>query len=450
MKTITFGRSIAKSDLIYILAIVLAATIVGWGVLDYGKQAEIEIKSLHKQENVIQRKAALSPIYKEEVEDMLVVNRVSKSLLEEKIEQGKEFLYRMEEPGENGFHKYYYAESDTFEDRVHTVYSASIIYTFLYLNDYKEDPEILSRLQDWGDFLLSMQDLREGRESYGAFHYSLFLDPRQKEERFVVGTAALSIFTLLRLEEITGQQKYLDSAHLAGDWLVSMQDSDGKVNPYLKYSGDRMSKGDKESLLYEGQVLSSLSKLYSATGQEKYLEAARKIADRFAEKYRQEQGYGYIEGDYRKKNPISNSWVVMSLMDFYKAAGGQEYKDIVFQLSSVILENQYDDSYGPLLQGRWRGAYSSSGNGWISEVMTDTYRFCLKEGRQDCKKYKDAVAEVIRWLIQHTYGEENSQSLPDPETAKGGVFWKNTERYVRTDSVCHALNGYVRIFDRLF
>jgi len=371
-----------------------------------------------------------------------------KDLLQEKIKQGKEFLYRMEHPEEHGFYKKYDAINDTFEERLHTVYSASIIYTFLYIYDYDQDEEILEHLPDWGDFLLSMQDKDKSSKRYGAFSYSYFLNseekpalPADREKKYVVGTSALSIFTLLRLYEITGQDKYLESAKLAGDWLISMQREDGVVKPYTRYSDGKWVSGKKESLLYNGQCLSALSKLYIATKIQKYYDSAEKIAKHFAQKY-EDAGRKYIVGEYRAKNPISNSWIVMSLMDFYKTNLDDYYKNIVFELSSQIISHQ-------MKNGKIDGAYSTSGNGWISEVMTDTYRFCLEQERSDCEKYKETVIDIIKWVIQRTYSKENSSFLKNPERALGGVYWNKENKYVRTDSVCHAMNGYTRIMNFL-
>lgn len=371
-----------------------------------------------------------------------------KDLVQEKIEQGKEFLYRMEHPEEHGFYKKYDAINDSFENRLHTVYSASIIYTFLYIYDYDQDEEILKHLSDWGKFLLSMQDKDKSSKRYGAFSYSYYLDNKEKEKRYVVGTSALSIFTLLRLYEITGQDKYLESAKLAGDWLITMQRKDGVVKPYTRYSDGKWVFGKKESLLYNGQSLSALSKLYNATKIQKYYNAAEKIAKHFTQKY-EDAGRKYIIGEYRTKNPISNSWVVMSLMDFYPhhqnkfgVRASSYYKDIIFELSSQIISHQMED-------GSIDGAYSTSGNGWISEVMTDTYRFCLEQERSDCEKYKETVVDIIKWIIQRTYSKENSSFLKNPERALGGVYWNKGNKYVRTDSVCHAINGYTRIINYL-
>ena len=385
---------------------------------------------------------------KEPVNGLTMVLEIDKDLIKEKIEQGKEFLYRVENQEKHGFYKKYDALKDSFEERLYCPYSASIIYTFLYLYDLEADKEILEHLDDWTDFLFSMQNQDKKSKTYGAFSYSYYLDKQEKEERFVVGTSALTIFTLLELYDLTNDMKYLESAKLAGDWLLTMQRTDGVMKPYVYYSSEgKWLYGQKESLLYEGQVLSSLSKLYGATGNKKYLDCAKKIAERFAEKYEKEQGY--VQGEYRKKNPISNSWVVMSLIDFCKVEPVEQYKDIIFELSIKILENQKNDSKDLYYYGSWGGAYSSSGAGWINEVMGETYRFCKQEAWEDCDRYKNAMIKAMRWLIQNTYSEENVFLLPNPEMAIGGVFWNGNNKYVRTDSVCHALNGYIRIFDNL-
>ena len=81
--------------------------------------------------------------------------------------------------------------------------------------------------------------------------------------------------------------------------------------------------------------------------------------------------------------------------------------------------------------------------------MAETYRFCREEKNDGCDKYKEAVIKAIRWIIQNTYSEDGTFAVKNPEKALGGVFWNKDNRYVRTDSVCHALNGYIRIMDYL-
>jgi len=200
--------------------------------------------------------------------------------------------------------------------------------------------------------------------------------------------------------------------------------------------------------LYNGQTLSALSKLYQKTKDQKYYLAAQKIAQNFAQRY-EAAGRHYVIDEYRAKNPISNTWVVMSLMDFYKASKDDYYKDIVFELSSQIIANQIKNPEDLFSYGQIDGAYSTSGNGWISEVMTDTYSFCLEQKRGDCEKYRKATLNIMRWLVSRTYVKENSSLLKNPDRAEGGVFWSQSFKYVRIDSVCHALNGYTRLIKYL-
>ncbi|MDP2741492.1 MAG: glycoside hydrolase family 76 protein [bacterium] len=382
--------------------------------------------------------------------EIIIVPKIDKELVSQKIEQGVDFLFRAENKETNGFYKMYDAVNDDFGTQVHSVYSASIVYTLLNVYEFNKDKRIMDGVSKWADFLLFMQNNDKKDKRYGAFSYSYDLGKKEKEQKFVVGTSALNILTLLKLHELNGNSKYLESAKLAGDWLVTMQQPNGSIMSYSRYDNvkGKWVHSAKESFLYNGQVLTALSRLYKKTGDKKYYDSAEKIAIYFAEKYEKERDY--IVDEYRTKNPISNSWVVMSLMEFYKNANqDQRYKSIVFELGDKILANQKTDASNLLAQGMWNDAYSSSGIGWISEVMTEMYKFCKAENKTDCDKYKDASILATRWLIQNTYSEENSSSLKNPEMALGGIFWNVSNKYVRTDSICHGLNGYLGIVNEI-
>ena len=382
---------------------------------------------------------------KELIENLVITRSLDKELILQKIEQGKEFLFRAMHEDEHGFYKKYDTLNDDFGNRLHTVYSASIIYTLLKIYDYDKDIRILEGMPDWGDFLLSMQS--KDKETYGAFHYSYYFKSKEKEPRFVVGTTALSIFTLLDLYDRTSDSKYLESAKLGGDWLTTMQKSDGWMKAYKEYKGGEWVYGEKKSLLYNGQVLSALSRLYKVTGEKRYYDAAEKIAQCFTEKVEKEGCY--LGDDYRSKNSISSAWVVMSLLDFYKINQDEYHKNIIVRCSGDLLERQQLETDEPLYYGTWDRAYSTSGNGWLAEVMVEVYKFFQEQNMDGCDKYKEAVIKVTWWIIQNTYSEENTFFLKEPQKAIGGSFWNYENRYVRTDSVCHAVNAYVGIINDL-
>jgi hypothetical protein len=376
---------------------------------------------------------------KEVMEDLVIIRNLDKQLMLQEIEQGKEFLFRAMEEDEHGFYKTYDAENDYFGGRLYTAYSASIIYTLLKVYDFDHDERILEGIPEWGDFLLSMQSKDE--ETYGAFHYSYFPSSGTKEESFPVGTTALSIFTLLDLYERTGDSRYLESAKLGGDWLTTMQRPDGVMYAYKNRSGGQWVYGDQESLLYNGQVLSALSRLCIATGETRYYDTAERIAQHFSARVEKEGCF--LGDDYRWPNPISSAWVAMSLLDFYKIDKEDYYKNIILKCSGELLEKQAKDLTNPVYNGSWYRAYSTSGNGWLAEVMMTMYRFCQEQNVDGCDRYKEAIIKVIRWIVQNTYSDENTFFLKEPENAIGGIFWNYEDRYVRTDSLCHALNAYI-------
>jgi len=380
---------------------------------------------------------------KELIEGLVIIRSLDKELMLQKIEQGKEFLFRAMHEDEYGFYKRYDTLNDNFGNRLHTVYSASIIYTLLKIYDFDQDERILEDIPKWGDFLLSMQSKDE--ETYGAFHYSYYPSSGTKEERFPVGTTALSIFTLLDLFQRTGDSKYLESAKLGGDWLTTMQKPDGTMYGYKVSLGGKWVYSEKESLLYNGQVLSALSRLYIITGETRYYDAAERIAQHFSARVEKEGCF--LGDDYRWKNPISSAWIVMSLLDFYQINQDDYYKDMILKCGGELLERQANDVNHPLYHGSWYRAYSTSGNGWLAEVMMEMYRFCQEQNVDGCDKYKEAIIRVIRWVIQNTYSEENTYFVKEPQKAIGGIFWNYENRYVRTDSLCHALNAYAGMMD---
>ena len=99
--------------------------------------------------------------------------------------------------------------------------------------------------------------------------------------------------------------------------------------------------------------------------------------------------------------------------------------------------------------GRWQASLSSSGNGWLAEVLSELYLDCPGGDPDDCARFQSAVVLLFRLLMQYTYSPENSFVVRDPAMARGGLFWNTQERYVRTDSVCHAMNAYVFMVDQL-
>jgi hypothetical protein len=379
----------------------------------------------------------------------LVPARVlDKAMLRRRIDEGKAYLLRVMDPELGGVHKYYDAPTDSFENRLHTIYTASTIYTLLAVYAHDQDESLREPIERAAGFLLSMQRVAPDQPGHGAFHYSLDLSLHEREPLFVVGTTSKSIFTLIELHALTGDPKWLDAARMAADWLLTMQNPDGRMSSELRLNFDgTWSVTEEESLLYTGQVLSALSRLYEATADETYLDAASLTAGRLTAKV-ESQGC-YLGDDYRSPNPISSSWVILSLFDFARASDDSTIRDIAFGCADELLEQQIDDPDDVYRHGRWGDSLSSSGSGWLAEVLSELYLDCPNADPDGCVRFHRAVVLLFRLLVQSTYSPENSFVAKNPDMARGGLFWNTLDREVRTDSVCHAMNAYVFMIDHL-
>jgi hypothetical protein len=382
------------------------------------------------------------------VSGLVPVREFDKAMLRRRIDEGKAYLLRVMDPELGGVHKRYHAPTDTFEDRLHTIYTASTIYTLLAVHAHDHDESLREPIERAAEFLLSMQRVAPGQPGHGAFHYSLDLELDEPEPRFVVGTTAKSIFALIELHALTGDDAYLDAARTAADWLVTMQHVDGRVSAELNLNWyGTWTVLQLESMLYTGQVLSALSRLYEATADDQYLDAAARTADHLLAKVENEGCY--VGDDYRLPNPISSSWVILSLFDFARASGDSTIRNVVYECADELLERQIDDPEDVYRHGRWEDSLSSSGSGWLAEVLSELYLDCPNEGPEGCGRFRDAVVLLFRLLMQYTYSPENSFVAKNPDMAQGGVFWDTLDRDVRTDSVCHAMNAYVFMIDHL-
>lgn len=382
------------------------------------------------------------------VNNVVPVRVLDKAMLRQRIDEGKAYLLRVMDPDLGGVHKYYDAPTDTFENRLHTIYTASTLYTLLALYAHDGDESLRGPVDRAAGFLLSMQRVAPGQPGHGAFHYSLDLAAWEPEPRFVVGTTSKSIFTLIELHALTGDGLYLDAARQAADWLLTMQGADGRVSSELSLDSNGMwSVTEDESMLYTGQVLSALSRLYEATADAQYLDAASRTADHIIAKIESEGCY--LGDDYRSPNPISSSWAILSLFDFARAGDDATIRKSVFACTDELLERQIDDPDDVYRHGRWQASLSSSGSGWVAEVLSELYLDCPSSDPDGCARYHGAIVRLFRLLMQSTYTPENSFVAKNPDMAMGGLFWNTHDRYVRTDAVCHGMNAYVFMIDHL-
>jgi len=380
------------------------------------------------------------------VGNVVPVRQMDTKLIKTRILAEKAYLLRMIDPDVHALFKEYYAKTDKRSERLRTIYTASSLFTLLKINDVFPDSAIQAQIKPMADFLLMMQETSGSNK--GAFHYSYNKKTRQKENRFVVGTASKTIFTLLILYDKTHDVRYLNAAKLAGDWLVTKVDIQGHVNPVLSLENKHWEQVKKQSFLYSGQVLSALSRLYHVTKNKMYYDTATQIAKQFLASV-SKQG-PFVGDDFRTPNSVSTSWLVMSLLDYAKIVKAQNasiYRDTITRCARELIIRQANDSDDVFNQGRVVDLISASGNGWVNEVMTNLYPYCQANHMSDCESYRQFILNSSRWLMQNVYTSVNSIQVKNPAVADGGAIPNFLNDIVRTDAVCHGGNSLVGLLN---
>lgn len=379
----------------------------------------------------------------------LVGNRVSLRRLttdsiRNQLRDSQNYLLKAMHPELHGFFKYYDAYWDKREELLRVIYSSSSLLTLMNIYKYTKDPELEQLFKPIGDFILSNQ-VQEGSQS-GAFYYGFDPSSKKRVHVLVVGTASKTIFTLLELNHFyPNEPKYLEAAKKAGDWLLTRIAQDGRVSPIAMETQGHWQDEDKQSLLYSGQVLSALSRLYKETHDSRYYEGAKKIARQFLQLV---DDQGPILGDkYRPANSISSSWVMISLVDYANINKNPITFNTIERIAQAILARQITRREDIFSNGRYLDAMTSSGNGWINEVMANMYDFCKANSLSNCHNYRDAIILTSRWLLQNAYTAENTYNVRNPDKATGGFITSFTSPTVRTDAVCHAVNSLLALLN---
>ena len=377
------------------------------------------------------------------VGDVTALRVLSRDLVRKAIFEQKEYLLRQINSKYHAFYKLYDAQKDRHETTLRTTYTASALWTLLQMHEFKPDQRIASRIRPIADYLLSMQ-VQEGKGK-GAFHYSFDTVENEKDRRFVVGTTAKTVFTLLELYRLTGEERYLSAAQSAGEWLSSRVKRDGRVYPVLVWNNTKQRWGQisKQSVLYSSETLSALSRLQHVRENPRFAVAAARIAERLltqalAAKF-------LLADDFRRSNPISTSWLSMAFLDYAKINPDPKFSNAIFGAAQAVLNWQLNDPSNALDYGRSRRTVATSGNGWINEVFVQVYQRCLEMRRNDCADYAKSMARTTRWLIQNIYSPENSYHIANPARAQGGSIRNSDEESVRTDAVCHGGNSLVGV-----
>ena len=219
-----------------------------------------------------------------------------------------------------------------------------------------------------------------------------------------------------------------------GRTLLDMIDEDGKV--FRRYSESlRLDKVKREPPYYPGETMLALMRFYEASGDKRWLEGARKIADRQVAHYE------------RKRFRVPDHWVMQAYWPLWQVTKDEKYVTSAYAMAKHYTSELYGFVWTPWpdYAGAWRRVDDlprTTRAGSRSEALRAVVNMGWERG-DDMTIHEDALLAAARHLDEQQFSERNSYWLPNPEEAYGAYPMGLVDNHCRIDNNQHALVGMV-------
>ncbi len=247
-------------------------------------------------------------------------------------------------------------------------------------------------------------------------------DPKNKVWLSKDGHTAFAAIELLHAYECIGDERYLQAARNTADMYIAAQDEElgAWVHAYFLEGGRYLPEADVFLMQDHVQTgpLMLLAYIYKVTGEEAYLDAARRSAD-FLVRAQNPNGSWSHHFDREKNAGVTSTGVVgggevndygtsgpvAHLLEFYRLTGEEQYRDAALRgadwLVAAFIENenvagwagQYNDQNQPeAARHHEPAAVSQYGARWAARGLIAAYTTTLDE------KYLAPLDRALEWF----------------------------------------------------
>ncbi|MGE0131174.1 MAG: beta-L-arabinofuranosidase domain-containing protein [Blastocatellales bacterium] len=205
-----------------------------------------------------------------------------------------------------------------------TGYIIPTFYDYAHLTQKEEISERARRMADWE---------LEVQLPSGAVQGSVYRGPGS-ERRPVVFNTGQVILGLCRAFAETGDQRYLDAARRAGDWLITAQSPDGA----WRLSGPEV---ETQVHAYDSRTAWSLLEIDALTGDKRYADAARLNLD-WTLAQQQENGWFNNNAFFTERSwnlPLTHTiaYVIEGLFESWRLTGEERYLNAARKTGEKLL-----------------------------------------------------------------------------------------------------------------
>jgi hypothetical protein len=260
-----------------------------------------------------------------------------------------------------------------------------------------------------------------------------------------IGGNALSILALAKYTEVTDDNQYIPIMQDLATWITELLDKNGKLIVHKqKYSTGKAS--DFVSRFYPGEAIFALVRIHQIDKNEKWLDAAEKIAH-------------YLI-NIRDKNASINSittdhWLLYGLNELYRKRRNELYlKHSLFIARATMLrqlkpgETKLELEGGhPFKPGMEPKATHAACQ---SEGLGSVYRLALECGyKKEALKIRQTIHDTIKFQLQMQFRPESTMYLDNKKLITGAIHRTLKDLEVRNDYTQHNISSFISYYNIL-
>ena len=239
-----------------------------------------------------------------------------------------------------------------------------------------------------------------------------------KDYEIKLGGNGIAVVALTEYMDVFQSDIYRDVCIALGEGILKQQDPDTGSYWHILING--FQRGEEfRTVYYDGECTFALARLYSLTGEQRWLDAACKAIDRF------------ILLDYTQ---YRDHWVAYSLNEVTKYVDRQDYYE--FALANAI--NNYSK-----IKGRAR-TYPTNLELLISSF--ETWQRMVDKGIDtggfDVQELLDVISARANRQLSGYFYPETAMYMQNPERILGSFMMRDDKFRVRIDDVQHNIGGF--------
>lgn len=250
-----------------------------------------------------------------------------------------------------------------------------------------------------------------------------------KADEIKLGGCGMAVVAMTEYMDAFGNEKYMEECRALGEGILSMMDQEtGEY--YHVLNGDFTQKERLRTVYYDGEATFALCRLYSLTGEERWLEAAKSAVEHF------------IAADYTQ---YKDHWVAYSMNEITKHVTDEpRYYQFALENAQRNLEEirDRDTTYHTYLE--------------LLMATFEVYDRMLENGGKatgfDMELFLETVAERVDRQLNGYFFPEYAMYMANPDRVVDTFMVRHDGYRVRIDDVQHNIGGlylYYKNYDKL-